>query len=162
MSTSIITASRNPRVSDRPARECLRCGQPRESLIGLLRTFVRSVPSVVSSYAGSKASLADLDREHLAVLGGASLTGSRQGTQTMQIKLTDRFVKSASTDGRKSQVFMVSEVIGFGVQVRKTGSRCPSETDFCCSARVSSWPECEVPQFSLQVRSRGMSGPDNS
>jgi hypothetical protein len=29
-------------------------------------------------------------------------------------KLTDRFVKSATTDGRKSPIFMDDEVIGFG------------------------------------------------
>jgi hypothetical protein len=38
-------------------------------------------------------------------------------------KLTDRFVKSATTDGRKSPIFMDDEVIGFGVQVRETGRK---------------------------------------
>lgn len=38
-----------------------------------------------------------------------------------RVKLTDRFVKSATTDGRKSPIFMDDEVIGFGVQVRETG-----------------------------------------
>lgn len=38
-------------------------------------------------------------------------------------KLTDRFVKSATTGGRKSPIFMDDEVIGFGVQVRKNGRR---------------------------------------
>ena len=36
----------------------------------------------------------------------------------MRVKLTDRFVKSAATGGRKSPIFMDDEVIGFGVQVR--------------------------------------------
>jgi hypothetical protein len=40
-----------------------------------------------------------------------------------QAKLTDRFVKSATTDGRKSPIFMDDEVIGFGVQVRETGRK---------------------------------------
>jgi hypothetical protein len=38
-----------------------------------------------------------------------------------RVKLTDRFVKSATTGGRKSPIFMDDEVIGFGVQVRETG-----------------------------------------
>jgi hypothetical protein len=37
-------------------------------------------------------------------------------------KLTDRFVKSATTDGRKSPIFMDDEVIGFGVQSVARGS----------------------------------------
>ena len=41
----------------------------------------------------------------------------------MRVKLTDRFVKSASTNGRKSPVFMDDEVIGFGIQVRETGRK---------------------------------------
>ena len=40
-----------------------------------------------------------------------------------RVKLTDRFVKSATTGGRKSPIFMDDEVIGFGVQVRETGRR---------------------------------------
>jgi len=36
-----------------------------------------------------------------------------------RVKLTDRFVKSASTGGRKSPIFMDDEVIGFGIQVRE-------------------------------------------
>jgi hypothetical protein len=40
-----------------------------------------------------------------------------------RIKLTDRFVKSATTGGRKSPIFMDDEVIGFGVQVRENGRR---------------------------------------
>jgi len=35
----------------------------------------------------------------------------------MRTRLTDRFVKSASADGRKSPIFMDDEVIGFGIQV---------------------------------------------
>ena len=38
-------------------------------------------------------------------------------------KLTDRFVKSATTGGRKSSIFMDDEVIGFGVRVRETGRK---------------------------------------
>jgi hypothetical protein len=41
----------------------------------------------------------------------------------MRVKLTDRFVKSVTTDGRKSPFFMDDEVIGFGVQVRGTGRK---------------------------------------
>jgi integrase len=40
-----------------------------------------------------------------------------------RVKLTDRFVKSATTGGRKSPIFMDDEVIGFGVQVRETGRK---------------------------------------
>ena len=40
-----------------------------------------------------------------------------------RVKLTDRFVKSATTGGRKSPIFMDDEVIGFGLQVRETGRR---------------------------------------
>ena len=40
-----------------------------------------------------------------------------------RVRLTDRFVKSATTDGRKSPIFMDNEVIGFGVQVRDTGRK---------------------------------------
>ena len=40
-----------------------------------------------------------------------------------RVKLTDRFVKSATTDGRKSPIYMDDEVIGFGVQVRETGRK---------------------------------------
>ena len=40
-----------------------------------------------------------------------------------RIKLTDRFVKSATTGGRKSPILMDDEVIGFGVQVRETGRK---------------------------------------
>jgi len=42
----------------------------------------------------------------------------------MRTKLTDRFVKSAETNGRKSPIFMDDEVIGFGIQVRDTGRKC--------------------------------------
>lgn len=41
----------------------------------------------------------------------------------MRTRLTDRFVKSASADGRKSPIFMDDEVIGFGIQVRETGRK---------------------------------------
>jgi hypothetical protein len=40
-----------------------------------------------------------------------------------RVKLTDRFVKSATTGGRKSPIFMDDEVIGFGVQIRETGRK---------------------------------------
>ena len=40
-----------------------------------------------------------------------------------RVKLTDRFVKSATTGGRKSPIFMDDEVIGFGVGVRETGRK---------------------------------------
>ena len=42
---------------------------------------------------------------------------------SLRVKLTDRFVKLATTDGRKSPIFMDDEVIGFGVQVRETGRK---------------------------------------
>ena len=41
----------------------------------------------------------------------------------MRVKLTDRFVKSATTGGRKSPIFMDDEVIEFGVEVRETGRK---------------------------------------
>lgn len=41
----------------------------------------------------------------------------------MRVKLTDRFVKSATTNGRKSPISMDEEVIGFGLQVRETGRK---------------------------------------
>ena len=41
----------------------------------------------------------------------------------MRERLTDRFVKSARTGGRKSPIFMDNEVIGFGIQVRETGRK---------------------------------------
>ena len=41
----------------------------------------------------------------------------------MRLKLTDRFVKSATTCGRKSPIFMDDEVIGFGIHVRETGRK---------------------------------------
>lgn len=40
-----------------------------------------------------------------------------------RVRLTDRFVKSATTGGRKSPIFMDNEVIGFGVQLRETGRK---------------------------------------
>ncbi len=43
--------------------------------------------------------------------------------KSTRVKLADRFVKSATTDGRKSPIFMDDEVIGFGVQVRETGGK---------------------------------------
>jgi len=43
--------------------------------------------------------------------------------KSTRVKLTDRFVKSATTDARKSPIFMDDEVIGFGVQVRKPAAR---------------------------------------
>jgi hypothetical protein len=38
-------------------------------------------------------------------------------------KLTDRFVKSVTTDGREPPTFRDADIIGFGVQVRETGRR---------------------------------------
>ena len=43
--------------------------------------------------------------------------------KSTRVKVTDRFVKSATTDARKSPIFMDDEVIGFGVQVRETGRK---------------------------------------
>ncbi len=40
-----------------------------------------------------------------------------------RVRLTERFVKSATTGGRKSPIYMDDEVIGFGVQVRVTGRK---------------------------------------
>jgi Arm DNA-binding domain len=40
-----------------------------------------------------------------------------------RVKLTDRFVKSATSGNRKSPIFMDDEVIGFGIQVRGTGRK---------------------------------------
>jgi len=40
-----------------------------------------------------------------------------------RVKLTDRFVKSATTGGRESPIFMDDEVIGFGLQVRQTARK---------------------------------------
>jgi hypothetical protein len=76
------------------------------------------------------ASPAELISEHLAVRARHLLTGgvSPKGWQDMRVetkrvKLTDRFVKSATTGGRKSPIFTDDEVIGFGIQVRETGRR---------------------------------------
>jgi hypothetical protein len=41
----------------------------------------------------------------------------------MRVRLTDRFVKSATTGDRKSPIFMDDEVVGFGIQVRETGRK---------------------------------------
>jgi hypothetical protein len=41
----------------------------------------------------------------------------------MRLRLTNRFVKSATPNGRKSPIFMDDEVIGFGAQVRETGRK---------------------------------------
>ena len=41
----------------------------------------------------------------------------------MRTRLTDRFVKSAAANGRKSPIFMDDEVIGFGIQVRESGRK---------------------------------------
>ncbi len=40
-----------------------------------------------------------------------------------RIKLTDRFVKSATTGGPRSPIFMDDGVIGFYVQIRDTGRK---------------------------------------
>ena len=47
----------------------------------------------------------------------------RDNNTTTWVKLTNSFVKSATTDGRKSPIFMDDDIIGFGVQVRETGRR---------------------------------------
>src|SRR6266700_1277883 len=44
-----------------------------------------------------------------------------QRGKPIRTKLTDRFVKSAKADGRKSPIFMDDEIIGFGIQVGATG-----------------------------------------
>jgi hypothetical protein len=44
----------------------------------------------------------------------------QKGQHDNASKLANRFVKSATTGGRKSPIFMDDEVIGFGVQVRNT------------------------------------------
>jgi hypothetical protein len=49
----------------------------------------------------------------------------------MRVKLTDRFVKSATTEGCKSPIFMDDEVIGFGIQVREG-----SDIEFSLSLRI--------------------------
>jgi integrase len=41
----------------------------------------------------------------------------------MRTRLTDRFVKAARADGRKSPIYMDDEVIGFGIQVRQTSRK---------------------------------------
>jgi len=41
----------------------------------------------------------------------------------MRTRLTDRFVKAAKADGRKSPIYMDDEVIGFGIQVRQTSRK---------------------------------------
>lgn len=51
------------------------------------------------------------------------MDGRAMRVELKRVKLTDRFVKSATTGGRKSPIFMDDEVIGFGVQVRDTGRK---------------------------------------
>jgi hypothetical protein len=46
-----------------------------------------------------------------------------EDSKAMRVRLTDRFVKSATTGGRRSPIFMDDEVIGFGIQVRETAAR---------------------------------------
>src|SRR5579872_5695906 len=41
----------------------------------------------------------------------------------MRTRLTDRFVKAAKADGRKSPIYMDDEVIGFGIQIRSSGRK---------------------------------------
>ena len=41
----------------------------------------------------------------------------------MRVNLTERFAKSATTEGRKSPIFYDDEVIGFGLQVRDNGRK---------------------------------------
>ena len=42
----------------------------------------------------------------------------------MRVKLTVRLLRSAMTCARMSPMFMDDEVIGFGIQVCKTGRKC--------------------------------------
>jgi hypothetical protein len=54
----------------------------------------------------------------------------------MRMRLTDRFVKSAAANGRKSPIFMDDEVIGFGIQVRESGrTRFTLDYTFECRRR---------------------------
>ena len=41
----------------------------------------------------------------------------------MRTRLTDRFVRAAKAEGRKSPIFMDDEVVRFGIQVRQTGGK---------------------------------------
>ena len=41
----------------------------------------------------------------------------------MLVSLTERFAKSATTEGRKSPIFCDDQVIGFGFQVRYNGRK---------------------------------------
>jgi len=41
----------------------------------------------------------------------------------MRVSLTERFAKSATTEGRRSPIFYDDEVIGFGLQVRRNGRK---------------------------------------
>jgi hypothetical protein len=40
-----------------------------------------------------------------------------------RVALTERFAKSATTEGRKSAIFYDDEAIGFGLQVRDDGGK---------------------------------------
>jgi hypothetical protein len=52
----------------------------------------------------------------------ASVWRQREGVQ-MRVNLTERFAKSATTEGRKSPIFYDLEMIGFGIQVRANGRK---------------------------------------
>jgi hypothetical protein len=41
----------------------------------------------------------------------------------MRVNLTERFAKSATTEGRRSPIFYDDKVIGFGLQVRSNGRK---------------------------------------
>jgi len=76
------------------------------------------------------ASPAEFGREHLAVRAENHLTsvwfakdGKTVRVELKRIKLTDHFVKSATTGGPRSPIFMDDGVIGFGVQIRDTGRK---------------------------------------
>jgi hypothetical protein len=43
--------------------------------------------------------------------------------QPTLVALMERFAKDATTEGRKSPIFYDDEVIGFGLQVRDSGSK---------------------------------------
>jgi len=62
----------------------------------------------------------------------------------MRTKLTDRFVKSAKADGRKSPIFMDDESIGFGIQVGATGPK-SFTLDYTFDGRrlfIGDFPDC--------------------
>ena len=67
-----------------------------------------------------------------------------------RVKLTDRFVKSATTGGRKLPIFMDDEVIGFGVQLRKTGRK-SFTLDYMFEGRRRRLYICDFPDWSTDA-----------